>query len=323
MKESIFSQLDKNTCLKIIKDYIRKLYDNQTKQLFIGLIQSAIDLAADNIFYLINMKYSELISIGLDPIEEIIEHYFETVVFNLNIDHSLIIRLLIKIRKLNDVYDLLENERKRSISNFEKLHYETDSRNLEPSIIWNIKCDKPSEGFYKESEEFQFEKITLVLINYYDAVKDVCSIAIKIKSINHEINDTSNNNLNHQVPDKYQFIISLLSICEIPEIDLKTKINFNCIFTNLKSKVLICKIENFSQKFNEFDVLDYNLSIYFNISYNFSMILTHICRTFYEYYSLPTIGKLSKNVVSIVLKFENLKVKNEDEVLEAVTIWGK
>jgi hypothetical protein len=323
VKESIFSQLDKNTCLKIIKDYIRKLYDNQTKQLFIGLIQSAIDLAADNIFYLINMKYSELISIGLDPIEEIIEHYFETVVFNLNIDHSLIIRLLIKIRKLNDVYDLLENERKRSISNFEKLHYETDSRNLEPSIIWNIKCDKPSEGFYKESEEFQFEKITLVLINYYDAVKDVCSIAIKIKSINHEINDTSNNNLNHQVPDKYQFIISLLSICEIPEIDLKTKINFNCIFTNLKSKVLICKIENFSQKFNEFDVLDYNLSIYFNISYNFSMILTHICRTFYEYYSLPTIGKLSKNVVSIVLKFENLKVKNEDEVLEAVTIWGK
>lgn len=324
--ECIFPSLEKNNCLRIIKEYIKKLYDNNTKRVFINLIQAAIDLASNNIFYLINNKYNELIGIGIDPLEEIIEHYFESVIFKNNIDNSIIMRLLINSRNLSDINDLLENERKRSITNFEKMHYDLDQKIQEPSIIWNIKCDKPTEGFYKESEEFQFEKISLVLINYYDQIKDTCSIAIKIKSIlteSNQIESNHNNSIIGNDKNSQQYIISLLSICEIPEINLKTKINFNCIFTNLKSKVLICKIENFSQKFKNFDMLDYNLSIYFNISYNFSSILTHICRSFYEYYSLPTIGKLSKNVLNIILKYENINVRSEDEVLEAVSNWSK
>ena len=319
IKNILIPSLDKNSCLRVIKDYTKKLYDPITKPLFLNLLQDAIDIAASNIFYLINNKSQDLLAIGLDPLEEIIENYFETSLFNTNIDNLMVMKMLIKARKLGNIFDLLENERKRAIGIFEKLSSENDPKPLEPSIIWNISCDSPSSGFYKESEEFQYERISLVLINYYDSVKDICSIAIKIKDIS--INTTDHLSSHNNTLEKAQFIISLLSICEIKEIGMKTRINFNCIFSNLKTKVLMCKIENFSQKFKSFESVTYNLLIYFSLSYNFSMILTHICRSFYEYYSLPSIGNLSKNVFSIILKYDSLNVRSEDEILEAVKNW--
>ena len=342
----IYPSLDKNTCLTIIKDYIKKLYDPFTRMFFTDLIANAIKIAADNIFYLINNKYQELMAIGNDPLEEIIENYLSSVMFNNNIDNSLVIRLMIKIRKLNDVFELLENERKKAIHLFGKQYSEneinnsTNKSNIEPSIIWNIKCDNPQTGFYKESEEFLYENLSLVLISYYDSDYDVYSIAVKIKdvkqdseinsnvSINNNNNNSSilninnnnnNNNINNAIPS---YIVSLLSICEIKEINLKTKINFNCIFTNLKAKVLMFKINDFSRKFKCFNAIEYQLLIYFNISYNFSLILTHICKLFYEYYSIQSIGTLTKNVFNIILKYEHLNIRNDDEILEAVKNWG-
>ena len=102
-------------------------------------------------------------------------------------------KLLIKSRKLSDIFDLLEYERKRAIGVFEKNNSE-EPKQVEPSIIWNISCDSPSSGFYKESEEFQFERISLILINYYDSVKDTCSIAIKIKEIQGSQSDNISSN---------------------------------------------------------------------------------------------------------------------------------
>jgi len=212
---------------------------------------------------------------------------------------------MIKNRKLNDIFELLENERKRAINIFEKLYDD----GLEPTIIWKIKADDPRQGFYKESEEFNFENINLILINYYDSAKDVYNIAIKITGRTNEENIES------------QFILSVLSICEIKEIEFKSKINFNCIFSNNKTKILVCKIDNFSKLFSSFDKIEYSQSIYFNISYNFSAILTHICKNFYEYHSLNSISKISRNVLNIILKNEALNVRNEDEVLYSIITW--
>ena len=139
--------------------------------------------------------------------------------------------------------------------------------------------------------------ITLILINYYDSAKDVYNIAIKITGRTNEENMES------------QFILSVLSICEIKEIEFKSKINFNCIFSNNKTKILVCKIDNFSKLFNSFEHIEYSQSIYFNISYNFSAILTHICKNFYEYHSLNSISKISRNVLNIILKNEALNNK--------------
>jgi hypothetical protein len=212
-------------------------------------------------------------------------------------------RLMINIRKLNDIFELLENERRRSLNTFDKLF----SEGLEPTIIWKIKSVDVDKGFYKESDEFTFENISFAVLNTYDNVKDIYQIAIKITKV---LNDT-------QTMDSTNVIFSILSICEIKEINYKSKINFNCIYNNTKSKVLITKIENFSKLFST-NPMDFNLQIYFNLSYNFSSIFTHICKNFYEYHSLPSIGKVPKNVLNLIIKNKNLNVRNEDEKLFAI-----
>jgi hypothetical protein len=312
INECIMPNLDKLTCLKIIKNYIDLIYESEVGSNFVSLMHKCIEIAASNIFYLINNMSDELFSISKDSLEEIIEKYFESVIFNVNIDHSLIMRLMMKSRKLADIYDLLENERKRSIAIFEKLYEE----GLEPTIIWKIESQYPNEGFYKESEEFLFENVSLILINYYDASKDLYSLALKIT----DLKDRNNNPVESELG---QFIVSILSICEIKEINFKSKINFNCIFSNTKTKILVTKIENFSNYFTNFENISFSLVIYFSISYNFSSILTHICKNFYEYYSLNSISRISRNVLNIILKNESLNVRSEDEVIYAVMNWGK
>jgi hypothetical protein len=222
-------------------------------------------------------------------------------------------RLMMKNRQLNNIFELLENERKRSIDIFDKLYLD----GLEPTIIWKINSDDPGNGYYKESEAFQFEKLDLIMINYYDANKDVYNLALKLIDINK--NDENNNNPD----DNMQYIVSILSICEIKEINYKSKINFNCVFSNTKTKVLVFKIENFSKLFKNFENIQYSMTIYFNISFNFSAILTHICKNFYEFHSLNSISKIPKNVLSIILKNKFLNVRSEDEVLQAILTWSK
>lgn len=344
VEEYITPNLDKTTCLQILHDYMEYIYNEEYRNIFLNLIHVCMGIASNNIYYLVNNKNEDLFSIPEDSLEEIFERYFESVIFNNSIDHSLLMRLIIEYRKLNDIYELLENERKRAINIFDKLYID----GLEPTIIWNVKSKDPSKGFYKESEEFEFEKISLIMINYYDATKDVYNMAIKITDLkdiktttnytspendspvlNYFNNNSNNNNMNNNNTAtgnnqaKNQFIVSVLSICEIPEIKFKSKINFNCIFSNTKSKVLVFKIENFSKNFDKFDEIDFSMKIYFMISYNFSSILTHICKNFYEYYSLNSIAKISRNVLNIILKNEMLNVQHEDEVLYAVMNWSK
>jgi hypothetical protein len=73
-------------------------------------------------------------------------------------------RLLINARKLNDIFELLENERKRSINIFDKLF----NGGMEPTIIWNINVENLGiKGFYKESEEFSFELTIMIVLRIY------------------------------------------------------------------------------------------------------------------------------------------------------------
>jgi len=323
VEDHITPNLDKTCCLKVLIDYMEYIYNEEFRLIFLSLIHVCIGIASNNIFYLVNNKHEELFAIAEDSLEEIFERYFESVIFNTSKDHSLLIRLMIEYRKLNDVYELLENERKRAINIFDKVYQE----GLDPTIIWNIKSNDPASGFYKESEEFEFEKISIIMINYYDAAKDIYNMAIKITDIK-DLKNTTNSETDSQIninqnQNQNQFIISILSICEIPEIKFKSKINFNCIFSNTKSKVLVFKIENFSKNFEVFEEIDFSMKIYFMISYNFSSILTHICKNFYEYYSLNSISKISRNVLNIILRNEILNVQNEDEVLSAVMNWSK
>ena len=215
-------------------------------------------------------------------------------------------RLMIKIRKLSDIFELLENERKRSLTIFEKI----SNDGLEPTITWKLN----NSNNYKESDEFLYEDINVVLINYYDSQNDIFQIGIKINGINNE---------QSQNRDQSSIIVSFLTICEIKELNYRSKTNFHCIYNNSKAKMLLCKIENFSKLLEKTQNRDYTLSIYFNLSCNFSSILSHICKNFYEFYSLNSISKIPKNVLNIIIKNKFLNVRNEDEVLFSIITYRK
>lgn len=304
--------IDKNNCLEILDEYIGKVYSPELeKSIYLGLVQAGIEQAYKNIFFLLNNHYDQLIEINIDTIEAVIERYFESVVFKEREDYIQIIDLIAKKRNLHNVFDLLENERKLSIMKFNNF---LSKGNSEPFLVWKVISDNPSVGYYKESEPFSFENVNdyeFVIINYYNTETDTCSIAIKVSEMTKE-NELGLN-------------LSLLSVIRIKELNYESKVNFNCMVLDLKSKVLLCKIENFSSLFSSNGLqsqIEFTIEIFFNLSYNFSAILSHICRNFFMYNSLGSISKLSKNLLSLILKNSHLNVKNEDEKLNAIKNWS-
>ena len=73
INENIIPNLDKFSCLKILKDYLEKLENENTKHLYIEIIQKCFEIASKNIFYLINNHQNELAMLKENSLEEIIE----------------------------------------------------------------------------------------------------------------------------------------------------------------------------------------------------------------------------------------------------------
>ena len=272
------------------------------------IISSAIDIIALHLYDIINNKINFISVLPIKISEIIFEKYFENPK-HLN-DSSANINKVISsfttLRHVNDdVYELLECEHKISKEKFRALI----SSGIRPSLSWKIN----SSDSYKESEAFFIidNLISVILISYYDSNEDEYSVGIKI---NNDINTNSGNT-----------ILSILSVLEIPEITFKSKINFLCVFSNQKTKVLICKIPKFSTKFSSFNLLncEFTLNIYTFISYNFSAILSHICKNFSlnNYHSLNSISLISNTVLNIILKNPELTVSNEDDIVIAVIKW--
>lgn len=350
IQSNIEPVIDRYTSINILSQfypYIRNQY-KCFSELFMEIITKAINAICSNMFCVISNMRDALLQLDEEVFERIISEYFRSVLFNPNIDHSLVIGILMAKRDINDVFELLENERKDSISKFEVLLNDQ----MDPSLEWSIHLEDPSYGLYIESEEFAFDNIINQIIAYYDYKKDIFNIALKINDIksdetdeditfaqHQQVNNNDNSNYTRDKEDSShnvnsnnlntnsnQFIIALLSFCEIPELDFKLKINFNCIFSNSQTKVLISRIENFKQKFNERNLAFasgsvFTLKLFFTISYNFSSILTHICKNFYQYHSLPSIKIIPKNVLNIILRNEELNIQSEDEMLVAVLNW--
>ena len=75
INEIIIPNLDKFTCLKILKDYLEKLDNEDTKQYYTEIIQKCFEISAKNIFYLVNNHQNELAMLKDDSLEEIIERF--------------------------------------------------------------------------------------------------------------------------------------------------------------------------------------------------------------------------------------------------------
>lgn len=77
INENILPNLDKFSCLKILKDYLERSDNEQTRHLYIDIIQKCFEIAAKNIFYLINNHQNELALLKQDSLEEIIERLYK------------------------------------------------------------------------------------------------------------------------------------------------------------------------------------------------------------------------------------------------------
>ena len=206
VEEYLLPQVSKNNCIEMVLNFMDFIFKEKSKQNFIKLIKASITTISYYLPEFINTKKEALFSLSNETLEEIIEIYIENKSktkhnnfinyknFKLNKDIEEkhlknVLNLLMYIRKIkNDMFYLLENERKNALKNFEALINEDND--YEPKFIWKIKsCDISKEIF--QEYNLCINDINLLLIYYYEPKSDNFQLALQIIGIN---NDSKENN---------------------------------------------------------------------------------------------------------------------------------
>ena len=334
----IAPKIDKDNCLDIVVHFFDFIHiENEAiRNIFINIINKSLILISQNLIYLLNSKQNKLYSLNKQAIEEIVELFLK----NINDrkmnkeDIGNIIDLLIHSRKISDdVFLLLENERKKAINNFESLFNKEKRNNIEPTFVWKISYKDIKKQYYQE-KLINLDNLDILLISYYDVLNDSFQLAIQIldfknnnnvddninfvtdndngdllmdtstaKKINNNNEDILTTNNRRKEEKKEGILTNILSLCEIDEINYKSHINFNGIYTKNNSRFLVCKIDNFKSKFKK-TIIEFSLKIYFSRNYIFPKIIEHICQNFDKYYNYPSINKLPRSAMNILLKNE-------------------
>ena len=348
IQKYIFSNLNRDNCLDITKNLFDFIYaeNEDIKYIFHNVIEKALVIISQNLIYLIKNRHTELYSLNNETIEEIIKLYFKenNNKIILNDDIKNIFELLINERGIpNDIFLLLENERKKAINNFESL-FNKKKFSLEPSLTWKITYDDIKKHNYQEKITV-LENLNILLINYYDNINDSFQLAIQILNCNNietykskkdDFLNTStakkiitNENLflseelQLQKEKENNILINILSLCEISEINYKSHINFNGIYVKNNSRFLICKIDNFIKKFKNqqnSNSLEFSLKLYFSRNYIFPKIIEYICYNFDNYYNLPSINKIPRSAIKILLKNQNMLSNPNYEIYKLYSI---
>ena len=320
VKNYIITRINKDTCLKIIDIYIDLIYNDIVKDIFRNLIEKCILYLNKHLQYFILKKKEELLKLSQETIEEIIDRYFKSFYSSSNIEENKLIFWLIMYNRNinNDIFELLESERKNAIMNFESINLNKD--NSEPTLILTIRCNNLNEDKL-ENEDTIIEGIKIRLISYFDCNNDVFKLAMEI--IDEEDLDDSiekQPNLNEK-----NSIISILSMSEIKEINVKSKMNFNCIFTSSKTKYLIFKLDNFKKNLNniisEAGEEKITLNLYFSRNYIFPSILYQILNNFKDYYALNSVSILPRSALNLLFKNDILNIQNEEQKLICILNW--
>ena len=334
----IYPKIDKDNCLDIAIHFFDFIHiENEViRNIFIKIINKSLSLISQNLIYLLNNQQNKLYSLNSQTIEEIIELFLKKINDNKMSKEDIenIIDLLIHSRKISDdVFLLLENERKKAINNFESLFNKEKRNNIEPTFVWNIPYKDIKKQYYQE-KLINLDNLDILLISYYDDLNDSFQLAIQILDFknNNNIDDNINfmtdndnsillmdtstakkiNNNNEDIlsnknirkeEKKEGILTNILSLCEIDEINYKSHINFNGIYTKNNSRFLVCKIDNFKNKFKK-NINEFSLKIYFSRNYIFPKIIEHICQNFDKYYNYPSINKLPRSAMNILLKNE-------------------
>ena len=306
--------------LQSIIDIIISFYPIKEKHA--AIVKNVITPSIEFIIENINVVKHDLNLLPCNAIDQIAEEFLKA-----NSDKELeqfFIDAMMTSRKItnNNIYDLLEIERKKIANDFETYH---KSHRDKIDFVWKIKSDDITEGIFKE-ENCLIENLSLTLIAYYEYSSDTFHLAMQMKNNIDTFGSTNSivfTGENEATLDRANDneVISLLSICEIPEINFKSKINFNCVYYNIKSKVLIYKINNLKYKFNTDNSFNFTLNLFFNRNFLFPSLLNYISTNFSLYSSLPSISAIPKVVLMLILNNANLSYSKEDDLLTAILNW--
>ena len=210
VEEYLLPQVSKNNCIELVLNFMDLIFQEKPKKYFIKLIKTSISTISYYLPEFINTRKDALFSLSKETLEEIIEIYIENkskLKHNNNINNKNIksnndieekniknvLNLLMYVRSVkNDMFYLLENERKNALKNFEG--FINDDKDYKPKFIWKIKSCDISKEIYQEYR-LTINDINLLLIYYYEPKKDNFQLALQIMGINcdsKEINELKN-----------------------------------------------------------------------------------------------------------------------------------
>ena len=210
VEEYLLPQVSKNNCIELVLNFMDLIFQEKPKKYFIKLIKTSISTISYYLPEFINKRKDALFSLSKETLEEIIEIYIENkskLKHNNNINNKNIkpnndieekniknvLNLLMYVRSVkNDMFYLLENERKNALKNFEG--FINDDKDYKPKFIWKIKSCDISKEIYQEYR-LTINDINLLLIYYYEPKKDNFQLALQIMGINcdsKEINELKN-----------------------------------------------------------------------------------------------------------------------------------
>ena len=210
VEEYLLPQVSKNNCIELVLNFMDLIFQEKPKKYFIKLIKTSISTISYYLPEFINTRKDALFSLSKETLEEIIEIYIENkskLKHNSNINNKNIksnndieekniknvLNLLMYVRSVkNDMFYLLENERKNALKNFEG--FINDDKDYKPKFIWKIKSCDISKEIYQEYR-LTINDINLLLIYYYEPKKDNFQLALQIMGINcdsKEINELKN-----------------------------------------------------------------------------------------------------------------------------------
>ena len=200
VEEYLLPQVSKNNCIELVLNFMDLIFQEKSKTYFIKLIKASISTISYFLPEFINTRKDALFSLSKETLEEIIEIYIENksnkIKHNNNINNKNIkanneleekniknvLNLLMYVRNVkNDMFYLLENERKNALKNFESLI--NDDKDYKPKFIWKIKSCDISKEIYQEYR-LTIKDINLLLIYYYEPKKDNFQLALQIMGIN-------------------------------------------------------------------------------------------------------------------------------------------
>ena len=199
VEEYLLPQVSKNNCIELVLNFMDLIFQEKPKKYFIKLIKTSISTISYYLPEFINTRKDALFSLSKETLEEIIEIYIENkskLKHNNNINNKNIksnndieekniknvLNLLMYVRSVkNDMFYLLENERKNALKNFEG--FINDDKDYKPKFIWKIKSCDISKEIYQEYR-LTINDINLLLIYYYEPKKDNFQLALQIMGIN-------------------------------------------------------------------------------------------------------------------------------------------